>query len=442
VRNVRTFAALHTPALRTPAIAAATAVAIVVVLLGAGRLLPSASAQTTGTKETRAPGAASPRSAVPPANGAAGGDARVTRGPLRQVLAISGRLSAARGEKIHVPVLDSWRTTVKWLAEEGAQVKEGDVVARLDTTTETSGLAEQETRLAEKRQERVLREKDGRRERLELEIKLSQARTEHEKTKIDAAVKAEMVGAREYQERQLALARAAKKREEAETALVTAKAKLDADLGRLDLEATGLSEQFRRDSETLEALTVRAGRAGVVLFGEHPWEGRKLRVGDSVQSTWPLVEIPDLGSLEIEAFVPESDAGLLRVGQKARVRLDAFPSIEFGADVREIAPRGEDRPQWGRAKYFRAVLALGRLDPDIMRPGMSVMAEVVVAELENALLVPLAATRWEKGTLRAYPRGKSPVDLHPLAHDEFRVAIEAGGALAENDALETGNAHR
>ncbi len=371
---------------------------------------------------------------------------KVTRGPARKTLAVTGRIVAARAETMRVPMLESWRTTVKWLAEEGRTVAAGDVVAQLDNTSQRTDLAEQETAVQNKRQERALRELEARRERLDLEVKLNQARHDRDTARVDAAVPPEMVkgGAREHQTLQLALARAEKKLAEAELALSTAGAKLESDLKRFDLELAGLEANLARSRTQLEDLTLRARAAGVVLHAEHPWQGRTVRAGDSLQSTWPVASIPDLSSLQVEAFVPESEAGLLAPGQRATLRLDAFPARDFHGAVVSIAPRGEPRPQWGRSSFFRATLSLDDADAAVMRPGMSVMAELEVAAVQDALLVPLAATRRSGELFRVRPRGRDPVEVRPVLWNEFVLAVAPAkaGTLADGDVLEDPHAWR
>ncbi len=380
------------------------------------------------------------------ASGTDPAELRVTRGPARKTLAVTGRIVAARAETMRVPMLESWRTTVKWLAEEGRTVAAGDVVAQLDNTSQRTDLAEQETAVRNKRQERALRELDAHRERLDLEVKLNQARHDRETARVDAAVPAEMVkgGAREHQTLQLALARAEKKLAEAELALRTAAAKVESDLKRIDLELAGLEASLGRSRTQLDELTLRAKTAGVVLHAEHPWLGRKVRVGDSLQSTWPVSQIPDLGSLQVEAFVPESEAGLLAPGQRAVLRLDAFPARDFHGAVLSIAPRGEPRPQWGRSSFFRATLALDDGDASVMRPGMSIMAELEVAAVKDALLVPIAAARRTGELFRVRPRGRDPVEVRAVLWNEFVLAVApaAGGTLADGDVLEDPHAWR
>lgn len=56
-------------------------------------------------------------------------------------------------------------------------------------------------------------------------------------------------------------------------------------------------------------------------------------------SSSSIVELSQ--GLEVVARVPESDIGRVKVGQRATVRVDAYPDQRFEAEVHEIAPRAQ-----------------------------------------------------------------------------------------------------
>lgn len=367
----------------------------------------------------------------------------VARGPFRRTLVLNGRLTTAAAERLRVPILPGWRTTLKWMIDEGTRVEPGEIVVRLDTSSQASNIAATESALLEKRQGRELKVVEARRTRLEAELRVAQAQLEFETAKIDAAVPPDTMEARRYQEFQLALERAKSKLEDAGRALAAARDREKTELQKIDLEIAGLEEEMARAQQAIDDMTLRASTAGIVVHDEHPWFGRKLRVGENVQSTFPLVRIPDLSTLEVEAFSPESEAGLLRAGQKVTLWLDAFPSREFTGVVAEASQRGEERPEWGRSYFFRAKIALDAPDPEIMRPGMSARCEIVVDERDDALLVPLVAAELEGGTIRVRPRGRDAVELRAPLFGEMVLAVAPDHpGLSAGDVLEVARARR
>jgi len=121
-----------------------------------------------------------------------------------------------------------------------------------------------------------------------------------------------------------------------------------------------------------------------------PFTGRVMRrdaePGDLATPANPLFVIADPSSLRITADVDERDAGRLREDMEALVRADAFPGQSFAARVSEVTPQGDST-----GRIFRARLALEEGVP--LRPGMTVEINIVLAQRDNALLVPTRALR-------------------------------------------------
>jgi hypothetical protein len=70
-----------------------------------------------------------------------------------------------------------------------------------------------------------------------------------------------------------------------------------------------------------------------------------------------------------------------------RLQLDADPSRVFEGRVDHVASAGERRESWGRGSYRRVAIRVNAVDPEIMKPGMSVRCEVAIdAEVEATLV--------------------------------------------------------
>ncbi len=88
--------------------------------------------------------------------------------------------------------------------------------------------------------------------------------------------------------------------------------------------------------------------------------------------------------LRVEAEVNEDDIARVKVGQRVLLRHEGHSGTPLAATVASVTPKGD--PQ---TKTFRVYLALPDATP--LKIGMSVEANIVVAEVENALLVPTEA---------------------------------------------------
>jgi HlyD family secretion protein len=98
----------------------------------------------------------------------------------------------------------------------------------------------------------------------------------------------------------------------------------------------------------------------------------------------------DLTQMELQVDVDEADVGQVRPGQKASFGVDAFPERRFPAVIRDVRYASETIQ--GVVTY-KAVLTIDNSEL-LLRPGMTATAEIRVAEVTDALLVPNTALRY------------------------------------------------
>ena len=103
------------------------------------------------------------------------------------------------------------------------------------------------------------------------------------------------------------------------------------------------------------------------------------------------MELPDLSRMRVDARLWDVDDGRIRPGLPVRVTLDAFPDKVFNGKVDSVAAVAQETSFRSMRRAFTVRIALERSDPELMRPGMSVKAEVLGTERAAGLLVPRAA---------------------------------------------------
>jgi Cu(I)/Ag(I) efflux system membrane fusion protein len=201
----------------------------------------------------------------------------------------------------------------------------------------------------------------------------------------------------------------------------------------------GVIAEVDRTGRTGGRLTVRAPIGGVV-------QTLNARVGVTLATGQTLAEISGLGTVWLNAALPEAQAALVKTGERATATLTAFPGESFAGRVIAILPTASAD---SRTLTVRVELANrgGRL-----RPGM--FATVALgSDAKPALLVPSEAvirtgTRnivmLEKGDGRYHPAevvagreggGKTEI-LQGLAPGEKVVA--SGQFLLDSEASLTG----
>jgi HlyD family secretion protein len=121
-------------------------------------------------------------------------------------------------------------------------------------------------------------------------------------------------------------------------------------------------------------------------------------------STTALMTIADMSSVNIEVKVDETEIDKVEVGQKAKIKIDAFGDREIEGEVSQKTPLalGKSQTTGGlstninvqEAKEFRVVINLKNLPNDLhegLRPGLSATATITTKTADDALAVPLQA---------------------------------------------------
>ena len=99
----------------------------------------------------------------------------------------------------------------------------------------------------------------------------------------------------------------------------------------------------------------------------------------------------DLKQLELQINVDEADVGQVREGQEATFTVDAYPDKRFPASIKQVRYGSTTTAS---VVTYTTVLKVNNDDLSL-RPGMTATAVVTTKKLENALLVPCAALRFE-----------------------------------------------
>lgn len=140
--------------------------------------------------------------------------------------------------------------------------------------------------------------------------------------------------------------------------------------------------------------------------------------------------------LRVVAEVNEDDISRIKTGQKALLRHEGGSDAPLLATVESITPKGD--PQ---TKTFRVYLALP--DDTPLKIGMSVEANVVVAEVKDAMLVPAEAIanghvqivengRAVRRPVRIGIRGTRMVEIREGLSPRDRIISPARSNLADN----------
>jgi RND family efflux transporter MFP subunit len=95
--------------------------------------------------------------------------------------------------------------------------------------------------------------------------------------------------------------------------------------------------------------------------------------------------------MRVNAKARELYVDRLAPGQRARIMVDAFPDQKLTGVVKSVAPLPDStNPLRGGRKLYRTLVEIENGSPDL-RPGMTAKVEILVAERDNVLNVPVNA---------------------------------------------------
>jgi HlyD family secretion protein len=220
----------------------------------------------------------------------------------------------------------------------------------------------------------------------------------------------------------------------------------------LELSGKNAWELGRSKEERLErqiaSCRIVAPADGILVYANGPPHfsgkpGLLIEEGATVRERQVLFTIPDLAApMRVNTKIHESQVDRLVTGQRVRVKVDAFSDLTFDGVVDAIAPLADAPSSFGsNAKSYTAYVNIVKAVPS-MRPGMSAAVEILVADLPDAISVPVAAVAYydEKDHVAVKaPDGK--IDWREVTlgvSDGKRVEVKSGLKPGDNVAVDCG----
>jgi len=152
-------------------------------------------------------------------------------------------------------------------------------------------------------------------------------------------------------------------------------------------QVTAAAAALKEAETALRKAVIRAPIAGVIISREVD-PGQTVAAAFQTPVLFRLAE--DLRHMELHLDLDESDIGLVREGQVAQFRVDAYPGRGFEAQIVSVrfSPRTVNN-----VVTYETVLSVS--NPDLLlRPGMTATADILIDEKQDVLLVPNRALRF------------------------------------------------
>ena len=327
---------------------------------------------------------------------------------LEELVTASGKIQPVR--QVNISANTMGRVT-RLAVEEGQRVRAGQFLLEIDPRSLAGQLAGGEAGVAA------------------AQSSLAQARTNVEQSRATLALSQQALKRQQELSKDGLTTREALERAENDVEVKTA------DLRVREQEIQTREQQIRQQQAQLS--TTRYNLSQVVISS--PMDGvvtrRNIEQGENVvvgtmnNAGTVLLTVADMSNIQAEVEVDETDIPTVKVGQQARVTIDAVPDRTFRGHVTEV---GNSPIQTGtstttttaQATNFKVVVTIDEPVPDV-RPGFTASAEITTATRTSVVAVPIQAITVremlfdQKGTLIHEPppvrprRGLGPQQPQP-----------------------------
>jgi HlyD family secretion protein len=176
-------------------------------------------------------------------------------------------------------------------------------------------------------------------------------------------------------------------------------------------------------------------------------EGETAVVGTMNNAGTVLMTIADLSVIETEIEVDETDIPHIRIGQPAKVTIDAIPDQTFPGRVTEVGNSPILAPgaaASGRATNFKVKVTIEGAVPNV-RPGFTCTAVITTATRSKAIAVPIQSLTVREKTVDAKgaivetpaapPGASPPPGPAPLQEGQTRKELEGVFVVREGKAV-------
>lgn len=190
----------------------------------------------------------------------------------------------------------------------------------------------------------------------------------------------------------------------------------EAALTSANAQVTQSKAQLDADQTALEKAVIHSPVNGIVLK-------RSVEPGQTVAASFQAPVLftlaEDLTRMELHADIDEADVGQVKVDQSASFTVDAYPDRDFSARLLKVyyAPKVVQD-----VVTYEALLSVDNTEL-LLRPGMTATADIIIKNIEDALLVPNAALRFSPPQTKTEPSAIRSILPGPHRHEEKQRKI-------------------
>jgi RND family efflux transporter MFP subunit len=200
-------------------------------------------------------------------------------------------------------------------------------------------------------------------------------------------------------------------------------------------------EQLERSRKQLDHVEITAPQDGIVVYEQTRfWDpASRIQLGGLVNYQQPVFQLPDLEHMQVKVKVHESKVKKVRVGQKAEIRVEAFPGLLLHGTVEKVATLADSDAPWrnGNIKEFETIVRIEDLpEGGGLKPSFSAEVSIEVNRLLDVLTVPIQAVVERDGKHYAYVATSFGIERREVTvGDNNEKFVEVRSGIVESEAV-------
>jgi len=326
--------------------------------------------------------------------------AEVTQGDVVATVEATGTLEAVTTVEVGTQVSG----TIKTLgADFNSQVRQGQVIARLDPSLFDTQVAQERATVS----------------RLKAEVDRARVQAEDAKVKLGRA--------RDLADKELIA------KSDLDAAVSTSNA-AEASVKSAEAQLVQAEASLNQAQVNLSHTIIRAPIDGVVI-------ARNVNVGQTVaasmQAPTLFVLAQNLKEMNVKASVDESDIGKIQLHQPVRFRVDAYPNDTFTGTVAQV--RLQPVVEQNVVSYI-TMIEVPNADLKL-KPGMTAAVTIETGRADDAIKVPNAALRFRPSAEAFEALGQKPPEPRQRPQGQSANGSRGAGG-AKTDGAGNGNGQR
>jgi HlyD family secretion protein len=366
----------------------------------------------------------------------------VARRDFVRSIRLSGTVEAVESTTVAAPRIagpSSASLVITRLVKAGTTVEPGDLLVEFDRQVQLANALDRRAELNDLEHQIRRREAEEGAARARDDSEIKQAESAVVRADLEMA-KNEMLPKIQAEKNTQALEQARARLELLRKTFELKRKAAAADLRILEIRRDKASNAMKMAETNASRMEVRSPIGGLAVI-RSMWKSSgmaEILEGEEVRAGVPVVDIVNPSKMRVRVRVNQADITDLRIGQRMRVGLDAYPDLFFGGQITQISPLAVTSTLSPKLRYFIMLADIDTAHAKLM-PDLTASLDVELSRVPGAIVVPRDAIRSDGPKASVRVRQGSgfqtrEITVGPLsAHEAIVTAGLEDGAVVERN---------